>query len=380
MMMKKKLIILLLALCTGSYFTHAQTTEEPLRDSLEVMVGNVSMKVYVDSIANEEERKELMEKLHQVATSFAAKHEDQLMEIDQKEAAGDLSEEQANEERMELLEDISEKLEDYELVLRGDTTRTQKTAVEQTSKKVLFSGQGIKIVEQEGSGKEKIIQFSFREDDSCTVKEKKNRRTHFHFGIHYGLNNLIDNDALVSDQNAELKTWKSTAFELEFTWRTRLFSQRSPLHLEYGFGFAWNNYRLKSNNIITKTPAGTDFISDTANNVSKSKYKNTWLQVPLIVQLDFGRGEDRGFLLGVGGYAGLRLHTSSTVKYDDFNGDAVKSRVHNNFFMNNVRYGIVTQVGYGAMRLQAKYDLNTLFRDNKGPDFQVASLTFGFSF
>ena len=106
------------------------------------------------------------------------------------------------------------------------------------------------------------------------------------------------------------------------------------------------------------------------------------MDVPVLIQFFSGkRGTSKGFSAAVGGYGGLRLGSSSKLKYSDAFGDSAKDKLYNNYFSNTWRYGLMGQFGFSSFKFTAKMDLNNLFDQSKDtPDYQVSSITFGYVF
>ena len=222
-------------------------------------------------------------------------------------------------------------------------------------------------------------------------KKRKNKQpqTTAQGDIHFGWNNMLDNGYLVTDVPGELRTWQSFVFTLGFAGKTRIGKSHSKLYIRYGLQFNWQHFRLKGNNIIHKEESidGTVFVPANQprpeiQNVSYSRYKVVYMDVPLMLMLDLSKKRmDNSLTLGVGGYGGVKINNKRKIFYDDFNNDAVKEKTRNDFYMNQWRYGAMAQIGYGAFKITGKYDLNYFFREDKAtPNYQIASVAFGFVF
>ncbi len=83
-----------------------------------------------------------------------------------------------------------------------------------------------------------------------------------------------------------------------------------------------------------------------------------------------------GFRFGVGMYAGYRLGSHSKVKYDD--GNTEKKKDHDSFYLNDFRYGVRVQTGFQGTDLFFNYDLNELFKEDRGP--ALNAISFGIVF
>ena len=53
--------------------------------------------------------------------------------------------------------------------------------------------------------------------------------------------------------------------------------------------------------------------------------------------------------------------------------DKVKTHTHDNFYLNNLRYGLRLQLGLRGTDIFFNYDMNDLFIENKGPKLNAFS-------
>jgi hypothetical protein len=59
-------------------------------------------------------------------------------------------------------------------------------------------------------------------------------------------------------------------------------------------------------------------------------------------------------------------------------GDKEKEKNRDNYYLNNVRYGLRLQLGFKDTDLFFNYDMNELFMAGKGP--KLSAFSFGVSF
>ncbi len=220
-------------------------------------------------------------------------------------------------------------------------------------------------------------------NDSPSRKSKKIDPTEAYFDINFGFNQqLPGGEELITDGPEELKFWKSTEFNMGLGGKTRIGSPYSKLYIKYGGEFSWHAFRLQNDNILLRTdPDTVKIITDPDGDYSKTKYAIAYFNIPLMLQLDFSEvGErDDAFTLGVGGYGGVRLRAKTEQEFtNDILGDAERE-VKNDYNTSQFRYGLMAQVGFGNFKITGKYDLNPFFKDGEGPDYQMASVTVGFS-
>jgi hypothetical protein len=218
-----------------------------------------------------------------------------------------------------------------------------------------------------------------------TKKRHRHRQmTKGTFDIHLGLSQMVEaGGGIISDMPAEQETWKSSNFEIGFGGKSRIAGENSKFYVKYGLAFNWNWFTLKGKNIMYKDTA-TGMINfgenGTSLNVARSRLSLWYMDIPVMFQYDASqRGMDNGFTLGVGGYGGVKFYSRRNIEYDDLFNDRSSQYTYNQFFMPAFRYGLIGQVGYNHFKLTAKYDMNSMFKDGKGPDYHVASITLGFS-
>jgi len=234
---------------------------------------------------------------------------------------------------------------------------------------------------------------SDREDDceDCDEddRDRKPRKTTYQsFNVDFGLNNYLSGGKFVDATNAPftvrpLGSWYVGANSV---YRTRL---ARKFFIEWGLGGSIYNFKFQNDSLrILRDASGVQFVNDTRDaDFRKSKLTAGYLQASFVPVIDFsanarkpgvldGRG-GRSFRFGVGPYAGYRI-LGYTKQYFRIDGDKKRDRNHDNFYLNNFRYGIRAQVGFRDTDLFFCYDLNELFLKGKGPALNAFS--FGISF
>ena len=78
------------------------------------------------------------------------------------------------------------------------------------------------------------------------------------------------------------------------------------------------------------------------------------------------------FRIGIGPYVGYRIdsYSKNVIEVD---GEKHKDRNHENFYLDNFRYGLRLQIGFRDTDLFFNYDLNELFTAGKGPKLNAFS-------
>jgi hypothetical protein len=222
-----------------------------------------------------------------------------------------------------------------------------------------------------------------------TEKEKRNhRRTYNSVNFDIGTNNYIS-DGKFPDQDNSLytvKPWGSWYVGINSVQRTRLTNR---LFLEWGLGVSWYNFKFENQQTLMSKDASTVlFDLDTRPfDFKKSKLTATFINASLVPMIDFGSNRRKpsffdssnsdSFRIGAGPYVGYRIDSYAKQVFDD-NGDERKPRNHDNFYLNNLRYGWRVQMGFDDVDLFFNYDMNELFSENKGP--KLNAFSFGVTF
>ncbi|MBJ6120036.1 PorT family protein [Pontibacter sp. BT310] len=237
-------------------------------------------------------------------------------------------------------------------------------------------GRNIKIdVEIEEDGDTTKVNIGDQDGDSDDDNHIEiYKATRFNFDIDLGLNTFIDkeNASFVPD----LKPMGSRYVSLNSHMISQIGGQKSPFYLVSGVEFAFNNYMFDKNVIIQDNDDVTEFTKVADINYEKSKLATSSINIPLMPMLKFKRANGKdGFHIGAGGFAGYRLGSHSKVKYEQ-EGNSTKDKDHGSFNLSDFQYGATGVIGYNNFSLFVKYNMNDLFKEERGP--QVNVISFGF--
>lgn len=229
------------------------------------------------------------------------------------------------------------------------------------------------------------------DDEDWTVEHswsRHSRRTYHSINFDFGMNNYLS-DGKFPDENNSLytvKPWGSWYVGIYSNLRTRV---SNNFFVEWGAGINWYNFKFQNEQttmskddnsvIFSLNPLDVDYI--------KSKLTACYIQANVVPMLDFGNNRRKpsffdghgsdSFRIGAGGYIGYRIDSYSKQVYRE-NDDKVKPKDHDNYYLNNVRYGIRAQIGIEEVDFFFNYDLNELFVENKGP--KLNAFSFGITF
>lgn len=199
--------------------------------------------------------------------------------------------------------------------------------------------------------------------------KKYDERTSSNIVFAVGLNNAIIDGV---DFGKSPYSFAGSGFvELGYAWNTRLLENSNAVRLKYGFSFQWNKFSPKNDRYFVDE-ANMTTLETFPTELQKSEFRVTNLVVP--VHFEFGPSKkiDKDtyfryttttqFKFGIGGYAGFNIGTQQKLKFKD-DGDRVKQKIKKDYNTTDFVYGISTYVGVGGFSLYAKYDLNTVFKN-----------------
>ncbi|MDP4185744.1 MAG: outer membrane beta-barrel protein [Bacteroidota bacterium] len=144
-----------------------------------------------------------------------------------------------------------------------------------------------------------------------------------------------------------------------------------------GVGFSFNDYRFRNDYTIYKDQATGNimpkFLDPVAYpNLDKTKLSVSYLNVPLLLQLEFPSGKKNFYLLG-GVEGGVNLGSHTKVKYGD-----VKDKDHGDLDINPFKAAAIVRAGTSDLQFYAKYNMTRLFENGKGPE--LTPFSFGVCF
>jgi hypothetical protein len=227
--------------------------------------------------------------------------------------------------------------------------------------------------------------------DDGEVKWEKGRRgrigqTWQSYNIDLGTNNYLADDQFPDGSEPyAVRPWGSWYLAGNSVQRTRL---GKNIFVEWGLGVSWYSFKFQeSNMLVLKDEVEVTFEPDSRDvEYIKSKLSATFINASLVPVLDFGDhsrkarvwdGNGSGFRFGLGPYVGYRISSKTKLVYEE-NGDREKEKNHDNFYLNNLRYGFRLQLGIRSTDLFVNYDMNELFAKEKGP--KLNAISFGLIF
>ncbi|WP_400190866.1 outer membrane beta-barrel protein [Hymenobacter sp. B81] len=273
--------------------------------------------------------------------------------------------------------------EQVRVTVRGAQTKTDRVEV------IMGKKFGV-IVEDsnDGDGNDRVsVKWNSDSGNADSLKqmrrqERRERLTGSDFGVDLGLNALVNRkpylDAVTGqEQTFDLRPFGSRYVSLNWHFWART-GKNSPLYFHLGPEVAFNNYMLEGNRRFVQGDNRLEIVRDTERSYEKSKLATTSLNLPVGATLKFrdSRGKET-LRLGAGGFVGYRVASHTKLKYDQ-DGSTRKDKDRGSYHLEDFQYGLTGTFGIRGFDLFAKYHLNDLFKDNRGP--QAQTLSFGITF
>lgn len=232
--------------------------------------------------------------------------------------------------------------------------------------------------------------YNFNSDGSDRKKKsaadslkhaRAERRSSVDFRLAAGLNTFVNTTAnSVSASAPGLDYWGwgvgYVDFGLDYV-QPLAYSKRSKLALTFGPEFSMNNFQLQGNNQwVQGTTTSFERAPDTKQINHSTLYLGT-LNLPVMLRLKLRNKDDRRTLsLGAGGFGGYRVGSNIETEYKLTGSDYKhEDKVSGPLNLNDWQYGVQGEIGFHALRLFAKYNMNEMFRDGKGAN--THALSFG---
>ncbi|MGB0788643.1 MAG: hypothetical protein ACPGQR_03820 [Marinirhabdus sp.] len=290
------------------------------------------------------------------------------------------------------VERIAERLDNKQITFE-EAEKLKKEAAKKRAlnieNKVAIIDNKIELLERNGSENNKnILSITFGDADESkhifgvSVNGKEpvayDERTVSEFVFSFGLNN-----ALTTGQSLDGSPYKiggSRYTEFGIAWKTRVFKESNWLRFKYGLSFQLNALKPTDNRFFVQNGNVTE-LQTFPIDLDKSKFRMDNLVIPVHFEVGGSRkiekenyfrySTENKFKLGLGGYAGLNLSTRQKLKFEE-NGENIKQKLKGNYNTNNFIYGLSGYIGYGDVSIYAKYDLNTIFKNNPTEERNVS--------
>lgn len=162
-------------------------------------------------------------------------------------------------------------------------------------------------------------------------------------------------------------------FGIGFGLKTRIFKDNSLFYVKYGLTYNWQSEFLRDpNKHYVVNGNQTDYV-DYPGNLRGSTFTNSYLRMPIALELDFSKktvvqGKEiyrvnQGLKFSLGGYVGYNTDSRQALSYRE-NGRTTTRTVRGDWNVSHWEYGLMATLSYKTIGLYANYGLNPVFRNN----------------
>ncbi len=155
----------------------------------------------------------------------------------------------------------------------------------------------------------------------------------------------------------ELRTGKSVNVNI-WVFMQRLNLIKHAVNLKYGLGVELNNYRFDDERIrFEKNP--TKLLIDPAYaGLDKNKFAADYVTVPVMLNINFTPGKERGFGLSGGVSGGYLYSARQKIKTDDD-----KEKLRGNFDLRKFKLSYIGEVNLGPVKLYGSYASKSMWEN-----------------
>lgn len=264
----------------------------------------------------------------------------------------------------------------------GDTTNiklgTRKVTIIEKNGKTTVQIEGNEEIKEEKHIESKNDEWDFEKEiekefgDDKKADRPKKFKPHF-AGFELFINSYVDKNGNMSLKGAndfmELNTSKSWYFGIN------IFEYGIPVTTTQGFvtglGFEFNDYHFDKQNNIQENANGIIVakpLPSGASSYEKTKFGATYLNIPLLYEVQFPLGNaKRPLYFSVGFIGGFKLTSSSNEIYT-IDGKEVDEETDDDFNLSPFRYGVQARLGFRRIHLFTTVSFSPLFQKDKGPE------------
>jgi hypothetical protein len=150
---------------------------------------------------------------------------------------------------------------------------------------------------------------------------------------------------------------------------------RNNFGITTGMGFNWRKYYMDNNQHLVETNGITTAVpASDGIQYSYSRLKVVYLTFPLLLEWQPTFGENHSSYIAAGVVGGVKLSSSSKVKYKNDDGHTIKDVEAKGLNVCPLTLDYLVQAGIGNISVYAKYSPFSLFQKDKGPDVRPISL------
>jgi hypothetical protein len=232
---------------------------------------------------------------------------------------------------------------------------------------------GMIIIKKPGGGRE-IIHNKNKSREITIPRRKYNKTANISTNwwiLDLGFSNFNDktNYSSVDAQNFapgsnsdwfKLKTWKSRNVNIWF-FMQKLNIAKHALNLKYGLGLELNNYFFENEQVRFQKNPTKIVLDPSLANAKKNKLAADYLTVPVMLNINFTPGREKGFGISGGISAGYLYSSRQKTKIG-----GTKNKLRNDFDLEKWKISYVGELILGPVKLYGSYAVKNMW--SKGLD------------
>lgn len=193
-------------------------------------------------------------------------------------------------------------------------------------------------------------------------------------GFEMGVNAYMNADNSFTMQGSksayELDYSRSHMFRLNFAeHKLRIFDEY--VGIVTGAGISFHGYQFKKSTVLDGKGPVTIANEDSID-YRKNKLKVTYLEVPLLLEINTSDDPKKTFHIAGGVVGGYKIGSKFKQKFD-MDGNKVRNKETGHYNLNPFQLNATIRFGIGKLTLFGEYSLLPLFEKDKGPDLYTAT-------
>ncbi|MDR1555650.1 MAG: PorT family protein [Tannerellaceae bacterium] len=272
--------------------------------------------------------------------------------------------------------------EDTTIVVNG-----KRIEIEETNERMK-----VRVYEQtekEGLIEDEMVFEGHYKDGRSYENRKHVRSIHIHiptwhrrFSPHWagagmGFTNFADSklEQINDVEGVSLRSGNSLEYNLNFLETSFLFSRKSGWAVVTGAGMRWSRYQVHGNQYFSELDGFTSLHpAPEGITYSSSRLNITSLTLPVLLEWQNRRKEDKSFFISAGVVGVVKTISSSKVTYKDPSDKKRTDKMDSGMNLRPITIDFLLQAGYDWIGLYARYSPMGLFEGGKGPKIHPVSI------
>ena len=211
------------------------------------------------------------------------------------------------------------------------------------------------------------------ENDSTStkkIKKKKKRKGDAEFGhwggFDIGVNNMLNVNGKLYFDNKFLEIDPAESFNFAINFAEIDLKPFKSHHFGFvtGLGFEHSRFGFKNNYALKYNKDSTWATIDTVKNFNKNQLRAWYFHIPLLVQINTSKFENKNIHIEFGVIGGIRMTSKTFQEYDILGGEE-ENEAKGKYNLNPYKLTATARVGYKSLGLFANYSLTPLFEKDK---------------